>query len=88
MKSTQSHFCQSCSMPMSKPEDLGTYADGSPNDEFCHYCFEEGKFTEPNITLTGMIEKCTAMMKQMGAPDIQIEQTKAFMPMLKRWKTR
>ena len=88
MKHTQSHFCQSCSMPMSKPEDFGTYTDGSPNDEFCRYCFDNGKFTEPSITLDAMIEKCVGIMKQMGVPEIQIEQTKAFIPMLKRWKAR
>ncbi len=88
MKHTHSHFCQSCSMPMSKPEHFGTYADGSPNDEFCHFCFENGKFTEPNITLDGMIEKCSGILKRLRVPDAQIEQTKAFIPLLKRWKTR
>ncbi|MBU4293030.1 MAG: zinc ribbon domain-containing protein [Actinobacteria bacterium] len=32
-------FCQSCSMPMMKPEDFGTNADGSKNEEYCTYCF-------------------------------------------------
>jgi hypothetical protein len=84
----QNHFCQSCSMPMSKVEDFGTHADGSRNDEFCRYCFQDGKFTEPDITLAGMIEKCSAMMKEMHVPDVQIEQTKTFIPMLKRWRTQ
>lgn len=73
-------------MPMTKPEDFGTNADGTENDQFCHHCFGNGRFTEPNITMEGMIEKCTALMKQMHLPDEEIEQTRVFIPMLKRWK--
>jgi hypothetical protein len=86
MGQSQSHFCQSCSMPMSKMEDFGTHADGSRNDEFCRHCFENGSFTEPHITLNGMIDKCAAIMKEMRVPDAQIEQTRTFIPMLKRWR--
>ena len=79
-------FCQSCAMPMQKPEDFGINADGSQNKEYCHYCFQDGKYTEPKITTEQMIEKCAGMMKQMNIPAAQIEQTKVFIPMLKRWK--
>jgi len=73
-------------MPMAKPEDFGTNADGSQNQEYCHYCFQNGKFIEPNITMEQMIEKCAGIMRQMKMPEAQIEQTKTFIPMLKRWK--
>jgi hypothetical protein len=79
-------FCQSCSMPMTKQGDFGTNADGTQNDQFCLRCFRNGRFTEPGITVEGMIEKCTALMKQMHLPDEEIEQTRVFIPMLKRWK--
>ncbi|PIP26163.1 MAG: transcriptional regulator [Candidatus Moranbacteria bacterium CG23_combo_of_CG06-09_8_20_14_all_40_16] len=82
----QGSFCQSCAMPMAKPEDFGTNADGSQNQEYCHYCFQNGKFIEPNITMEQMIEKCAGIMRQMKMPEAQIEQTKTFIPMLKRWK--
>ena len=82
----QGPFCQSCAMPMVKPEDFGTNADGSQNQGYCHYCFQNGNLTEPNITMEQMIEKCAGIMKQMKAPEAQIEQTKRFIPMLKRWK--
>ncbi len=59
MKATQSQgsFCQSCTMPMHKPEDFGTNTDGSKNDEYCHYCYQNGKFVEPDITMEQMGEK-------------------------------
>jgi len=79
-------FCQSCAMPLQKPEDFGINTDGSLNREYCHYCYQKGEFTEPNISMEQMIEKCTGIMKQMNIPPAQIEQTKAFIPMLKRWK--
>ena len=88
MKATKSQglFCQSCSMPLQKPEDFGTNADGSKNNEYCGYCYQNGKFTEPDITMGQMIEKCTDIMKQMQMPKDQIEKTRLFIPMLKRWK--
>ena len=82
----QGPFCQSCAMPMTKLEDFGTNADSSQNQEYCHYCFQNGKFIEPNITMEQMIEKCAGIMRQMKMPEAQIEQTKTFIPMLKRCK--
>jgi hypothetical protein len=82
----QGIFCQSCAMPLQKPGDFGTNADGSKNQEYCQYCYQKGKFTEPEITMEQMIEKCTGIMKQMNTPEAQIEQTKKFIPMLKRWR--
>jgi Putative zinc ribbon domain len=73
-------------MPMEKPGDFGTNTNGSKNKEYCHYCYQSGKFTEPGITMEQMIEKCAGIMRQMRVPAAQIEQTKAFIPMLKRWQ--
>ncbi len=88
MNTTQSPvpLCQSCAMPLARPEDFGTNTDGIQNQEYCRYCFQNGKFTEPNITVKQMIEKCAGIMRQMKMPEVQIEQTKAFIPTLKRWK--
>jgi hypothetical protein len=84
----QGPFCQSCAMPMQKSEDFGTNTDGGKSKEYCHYCFQSGKFIEPNITMEQMIEKCSGVMKQMNIPDKQITQTKKFIPILKRWKDK
>jgi hypothetical protein len=64
----------------------GSNADGSKNNEYCHFCFEKGKFTDPNVTKEQMIEKVAGIMKQMNMPDSQIDQVKTFIPMLKRWR--
>jgi len=31
-------------MPLTKPEDIGTNTDGTPNADYCCNCFEKGEF--------------------------------------------
>jgi hypothetical protein len=50
-------FCQSCGMPLEKSvkgEDFGTNADGAKNNDYCAYCYKDGKFTQ-DVTMDGMI---------------------------------
>jgi hypothetical protein len=77
-------------MPLEKPEDFGTGADGFRINDYCHFCFQSGVFTQPNITVQGMIDKCVAIMAQQGImPEAR---GKALMseviPKLKRWQTK
>ena len=47
-------FCQSCGMPLSE-DVLGTNADGSKNEDYCMYCYKDGKFLQ-DCTMEEMIE--------------------------------
>ena len=47
-------FCNSCGRPIVK-EDYGTNKDGSLNPDFCIDCYQNGEYTEPDITLEEMI---------------------------------
>ena len=38
-------FCQSCGMPLTE-DVLGTNADGSKNEDYCMYCYRDGKFLQ------------------------------------------
>ena len=39
-------FCQSCGMPLAgAPQEMGTEKDGSPNPDYCTYCYQNGAFT-------------------------------------------
>ncbi|WP_421909216.1 zinc ribbon domain-containing protein [Methanolacinia petrolearia] len=82
--------CQSCGMPMTKPEDFGTEADGSSSVEYCMYCYQNGSFTEPDITMEEMAEKGGAIMSQMF--EIPAEKAVGFakeqLSCLKRWAGR
>lgn len=82
-------FCQSCAMPMGEGDELyGTNADGSKNTDYCHYCFQNGAFTN-DTTMEGMIEICVPHMTA-AHPDMSEDKARAmmseFFPTLKRWK--
>ena len=83
----ENQICQSCGMPMAKPEDFGTNADGSKSEEYCRYCFQSGKFTDEGITLEEKIRKNIEIAKQMGMPEAEAEKlAKDVLPNLGRWK--
>ncbi len=82
-------FCQSCGMPMEKPEDFGRNADGAKMSNYCHFCFQNGKFTDQNITMEQMIDKVAGFAKIMNMSDEQArEMAKTFIPKLKRWQDK
>jgi hypothetical protein len=80
-------ICQSCAMPMVKDEDFGTNVDGSKNQEYCRYCFRNGKFTDPDITKEQMIEKLVGMSDRMGMTREEAKKmADKVIPTLKRWQ--
>lgn len=86
-KPEEGKFCQSCGMPLESSKDSGTNADGTLNPKYCHYCFRNGKFLEPDITVDEMIEKVVRIMKLTKMPEQQVrEVAKSFIPSLERWR--
>ncbi len=87
----EQRFCQSCGMPLA--DDIkGTNADGSRNEDYCLYCFKEGRFTQ-DVTMEQMIEFCAQFTAQMNGqsdrnltPEQAKEQMRQYFPQLKRWK--
>ena len=84
-------FCQSCGMPLTN-EVLGTNADGSKNEEYCMYCYKDGKFLQ-DCTMDEMIEHCAQFVDEVnkGLPqpitkEEYIGQMKMYFPHLKRWR--
>ena len=87
MKQPQGPFCQSCAMPMEKEEDFGTETDGSKSEDYCCYCFREGKFTDRDITMNEMMEKVIGIMVDKDMPEAQAKGIiENFLPKLKRWR--
>ncbi len=81
-------FCQSCAMPMEKPEDFGTNADGSKNGDYCQYCYQNGAFPDKDMTMAQMIEVCAPYTVEAGVYKTKEEAVaamNAFFPTLKRW---
>ena len=87
MSKTVGPLCQSCGMPIQDPKDFGTTASGAKNLDYCRFCYQDGKFTDPDITLEQMIEKCTgiAATKKNMTEDKAKEIVSDYMPRLKRW---
>jgi hypothetical protein len=80
------NLCQSCSMPMVTDHVKGSERDGSKNNEYCIYCYENGVFKEPGITLGQMISIVETQMKEMNLPGKLIETSVNKIPKLNRWK--
>ena len=80
--------CQSCGMPLKKsPGGGGTNADGTHSTMFCSYCYENGKFKQPDWTVGDMQEFVKDKMKKMGFPGFLGGMFVKGIPKLKRWNT-
>lgn len=80
-------FCQSCSMPLDKPELLGTEKDGSKSKQYCAYCYQDGPFINPDMTLPEMKTLVKEQMKKMKIETGIIDMSVNSLPDLKRWRT-
>lgn len=77
-------------MPLIKPEDYGTESDTSKSLIYCQYCYQNGQFTDPDISIEEMAAKGAAIMSQMF--EIPAQKADAFVLQelrpLKRWSGR
>lgn len=80
-------ICQSCAMPVHKEDLLGTDSHGRKVDGYCKYCFQYGKFTEPEIGVKEMVDKCVGFITNAGVmPEAHVrEMLSVVIPRLKRW---
>lgn len=80
--------CQSCGMPLKKEIDYGKNTDGTNNHEYCHFCFQNGKFADKEITMKQKIEH----LVEIGKSKLRMTEEQArkmangIIPNLKRWK--
>ena len=79
-------LCQSCGMPITNNEQLGTNKDNSLNQDYCKYCYSKGEFID-KVTLEEYIDMCSKFGAQAGMTneEMKVHCTKLF-PTLKRWK--
>ena len=82
----ENKICQSCGMPITSDNLLGTNRDGSINIDYCKYCYKDGEFID-NVTMEEYIEMCSKYGEQAGMTNEEMKShcTKLF-PTLKRWK--
>ncbi|MDO5553367.1 MAG: zinc ribbon domain-containing protein [Planctomycetia bacterium] len=81
-------FCQSCGMPLDESGQYGTETDGSRSEDYCVYCYSNGKFTFTG-SMEDMIEICVphllAAHKGMTKDEVR-GMMQGFLPNLKRWR--
>lgn len=82
--------CQSCGRTLRSPELFGSEARGIMNTNFCKHCYARGEFTEPDITVEGMIEKVTGILSGQGklTPEEARQRAEKLIPALRRWRTQ
>ena len=83
-------ICQCCGMPLDASEDMGSNADGSPNRDYCRWCYQRGAFTAPEATVEDMIAFDLKFNEENGHPFGPQEEAerllRAWLPTLKRWR--
>ena len=82
--------CQSCGMPFSKDAKVGgTNTDGSKSKMYCSHCYQDGKFTQSDISAAEMQMFVKGKLKEMGG---FIGLFAGFfskgIPRLERWKQK
>lgn len=87
----EAKFCQSCGMPIDA-STFGTETNGSKNEEYCHYCYANGSFTN-DCTMDEMIEHNLNFLEEFNKDSevkFTVEEARAsmqeFFPLLRRWK--
>lgn len=79
-------FCQSCGMPLDTDEIRGTEINGAKNPDYCIYCYNDGRFSNPDMTLSEMSDLVSRQMEKMKIDSPVIDLTLRSLPYLKRWK--
>jgi hypothetical protein len=77
---------------MKAPQDFGTNADATPNQEYCNYCYQNGAFTR-EVTMDEMLETNLKYLDHWNAEtgnnftaDEARPMLREFLSSLKRWK--
>jgi transcriptional regulator with XRE-family HTH domain len=87
--SRRNNICQSCTYPLKNIDELGTNTDGTLNTDYCIYCYKDGAWVDPNLTVQGVIDYTIPFMT---SPSMSVEQANnhlsALVPTLKRWKNQ
>ncbi|MFN7967340.1 MAG: zinc ribbon domain-containing protein [Acidobacteriota bacterium] len=81
--------CQSCGMPLRRDEKGGgTEVDGTKSSMYCSHCYEAGRFTLPDVTVSQMQERVKGKIKEAGFPGFLAGLFTRKIPKLERWNRR
>ena len=82
--SPQQLVCQCCGMPLDDSL-ISREKDGSPNEDYCKWCYADGTYTYNNMD--DLIDVCVVQMGKQGwTPEQVREYMKDRLPQLDYWK--
>jgi len=70
------------------PQDGGTNANGSKNDKYCSYCYQNGAFVGGEMSVKEFQEFCRQKMVEGGHSKFTAWLFTRGMKRLDRWKNR
>lgn len=73
-------------MPLDHPDLLGTEKDGSKSTIYCLYCYRDGEFSRPEMTIEEMQTHVREQLEQTHATKATIEKAQRRLPHLLRWQ--
>jgi hypothetical protein len=80
-------FCQSCMMPFKQdPQGGGTNADGTKSALYCSYCYQNGQFFQPDMTMPEMRDFVVDKLVEMKYPRFVARFMTMGFGKLERWK--
>lgn len=81
----QKLLCQCCGMPLDEDSDISKEPDGFFNEEYCKWCYADGKFCYANLE-----ELIDFLVKHMANDNWSADQARAYfeehLPKLNYWK--
>ena len=78
-------ICQCCGMPLKDDDIISRDADGSPNEDYCKWCYADGTYTYSNMD--DLINVCVGHMVSENFSEEQArEYMKQLLPKLDYWK--
>ena len=66
--------CQCCGMPLESDDMLGRDSDGTPNEDYCKWCYADGAYTYSSMD--DLIDAC---VRHMTNEHFTEEQARAYM---------
>jgi len=79
--------CQSCGIPLKRdPKGGGTNADGTRSDRYCGYCYADGRFTRPHLSVDDMKAFVVGKMREMKFPAFLARFCVRNLHKLERWR--
>ena len=83
-ETVERRICQCCGMPLDD-DMIGRNQDGSPNEDYCKWCYADGKYTYSDME--ELIDVCIPHMVEQGFSEEQARvYMKEMLPRLDYWK--